>query len=98
MYCKALTGTNVSIQAAAALADKGVGWVSSERASTEGTSVFLPSVVEDASEKRENFAVYKVYATHQAGHLEFDSFRFRFDRPGAILGWSRNSRATAGEP
>jgi len=48
MYCKALTGTNVSIQAAGALADKGVGWVSAERASTEGTSVFLPAVVEEA--------------------------------------------------
>lgn len=98
MYCKALTGTNVSIQAAGALADKGVGWVSSERASTEGTSVFLPAVVEEASEKSENFAVYKVYATHQAGHLEFESFRFRYDRPGAVMGMTRGERTSAGEP
>ncbi|MHB8577755.1 MAG: VWA domain-containing protein, partial [Dehalococcoidia bacterium] len=94
MYCKALTGVNVSIQAAGALADKGVGWVNTERASTEGSSVFLPPVVEDTGEKHENFAVYKVFATHQAGHLEFDSFRFRFDRPGALLGNSRTERAT----
>jgi len=97
MYCKALTGTNVSIQAAGALAEKGVGWVSSERASTEGTSVFLPGVVEEAADKGENFAVYKVYATHQAGHLEFQSFRFRFEKPGALLGLTRTARATNGE-
>ena len=96
MYCKALTGTNVSIQAAGALADKGVGWVSSERASTEGTSVFLPAVVEEATDKGENFAVYKVYATHQAGHLEFNSFGFRFERPGAVVAISRIDRAAAG--
>jgi hypothetical protein len=98
MYCKALTGTNVSIQAAGALAEKGVGWVSAERASTEGSSVFLPGVVEEASDKAENFAVYKVYATHQAGHLEFESFRFRFERPGALFGNSRVERQSAAEP
>ncbi len=93
MYCKALTGTNVSIQAAGALADKGVGWVSTERASTDGTAVFLPPVVEEAGDKGENFAVYKVYATHQAGHLEFESFRMRFERPGALFGNTRIERA-----
>jgi nitric oxide reductase NorD protein len=92
MYCKALTGTNVSIQSAGALAEKGVGWVNTERASTEGTSVFLPPVVEEAGDKGENFAVYKVYATHQAGHLEFGSFRFRFDRPGGLIETVRHER------
>jgi nitric oxide reductase NorD protein len=85
MYCKALTGANVTIQAASALAEKGVGWVNAERASTEGTAIFLPTVVEDTGDKAENFAVYKVYATHQTGHLEFGSFGFRFDRPGNVL-------------
>lgn len=94
MYCKALTGTNVSIQAAGALAEKGVGWVSGERATTEGTSVFLPGVVEEASDKSENFAVYKVYATHQAGHLEFESFGFRFGRAGAVLPSLRGTRVS----
>jgi hypothetical protein len=98
MYCKALTGTNVSIQAAGALADKGVGWVSTERASTEGTAVFLPGVVEEAGDKRENFAVYKVYVTHQAGHLEFRSFRFQFNKPGALFGNSRVDRQSSHEP
>jgi nitric oxide reductase NorD protein len=86
MYCKAITGSNVSIQSAVALAEKGVGWVSEERASTEGSTVFLPALIETTHRKDENFAIYKVYATHQAGHLEFRSFDFRFERPGAVLG------------
>jgi nitric oxide reductase NorD protein len=86
MYCKAITGGNVSIQSANALAEKGVGWVSEKRPSTEGSSVYLPTIIETTTDKDENFAIYKVYATHQAGHLEFASFDFRFERPGAILG------------
>lgn len=85
MYCKALTGANVSIQAATALAEKGVGWVSEDRPTTEGTTVYLPPVVEVTTDKAENFAIYKVYSTHQAAHLEFKSFHFRFDQPAALL-------------
>ncbi len=85
MYCKALTGANVSIQSATALAEKGVGWVSEDRPTTEGTTVYLPPVVEVTHDKAENFAIYKVYSTHQAAHLEFKSFHFRFDQPAALL-------------
>ncbi len=85
LYCKALTGTDVSIQPATSLAEKGIGWVSEERPSTEGTTVFLPEHVDEHLEKEQNFAVYKVYATHQSAHLEFGSFWFRFDRDGNAL-------------
>ncbi len=86
LYCKALTGTNVSIHPTGELAEKGIGWVSERLPTTEGTTVYLPEFVEEHVDKRDNFAVYKVYATHQAAHLEFGSFRFRFDRPGALYG------------
>jgi len=85
MYCKALTGSSVAIHSADALAEKNIGWVASERPSTEGTSIYLPAAVDECQDKVQNFAVYKVYATHQAGHLEFGSFGFLFDRPGRIL-------------
>ncbi|HXK33022.1 MAG TPA: VWA domain-containing protein [Dehalococcoidia bacterium] len=85
LYCKALTGTNVSIQPVSYLAEKGIGWVSEERPSTEGTTVFLPEFVEEFVERELNFSVYKVYATHQAAHLEFGSFFFRFNAEGAVL-------------
>jgi nitric oxide reductase NorD protein len=92
MYCKALTGANVSIQATTTLAEKGVGWVSENRPTTEGSAVFLPAVVEETHDKAENFAIYKVYSTHQAAHLEFESFSFRFDRPAGLIDDSRQAR------
>ena len=85
LYCKALTGTNVSIHPVSYLAEKGIGWVSENRPSTEGTTVFLPEFVEEFVERAENFSVYKVFATHQAAHLEFGSFFFRFARAGALI-------------
>jgi nitric oxide reductase NorD protein len=86
MYAKALTGTDVSIQSAENLAEKGVGWVDGQSPTTEGTSIYLPPMVEKYASKEDNFAVYKVFATHQAARLEFGSFGFEFDRPGGIFG------------
>jgi nitric oxide reductase NorD protein len=85
LYCKALTGANVSIHPVSYLAEKGIGWVSENRPSTEGTTVFLPEFVEEFVEREQNFSVYKVFATHQAAHLEFGSFLFRFARAGALV-------------
>lgn len=85
LYCKALAGIDIAIHAATELAEKGIGWVSEERPSTEGTSVYLPEAVDEHVEKDQNFAVYKVYATHQTAHLEFGSFWFRFDRDGNLF-------------
>ncbi|MGB2694735.1 MAG: hypothetical protein WBD55_06040, partial [Dehalococcoidia bacterium] len=85
LYCKALTGFGISLQAAIELAEKGIGWVSEQRPSTEGSTVYLPEYVDEYVDKEQNFAVYKVYATHQAAHLEFGSFWFRFERDGHVL-------------
>ncbi|MEO9256399.1 MAG: hypothetical protein ABI305_12715, partial [Tepidiformaceae bacterium] len=89
LYCKALTGRNVSIQTTTSLADKGIGWVDEDRASTEGSTIFLPEMMERFADKDENFASFKVFATHQAAHIEFGSFEFQFDRPGNLFGNSR---------
>ncbi len=85
LYCKALTGANVSIHPSSTLTEKGIGWVAAERPSTEGTAVYLPEVAEEFKDKEHNFAVYKVYSTHQAGHLEFGSFLFSFKRRGNVF-------------
>ena len=85
LYCEALTGTPISIQPSTSLAEKGIGWVSEERPSTEGTTVYLPEFSDEHVDKEQNFAVYKVYSTHQAAHLEFGSFWFRFERDGSLL-------------
>ena len=86
MYCKALTGYEVAVHSAEALAEKGIGWVETEAPSTEGTAIFLPPWVEEFHDKDANFHVYKVYGTHQAGHLEFGTFDFEFERQGTIFG------------
>jgi nitric oxide reductase NorD protein len=85
LYCKALTGTPISIQPSTTLAEKGVGWVSESLPSTEGSSIFLPATVERHQDKQANFSIYKVFATHQAAHLEFGSFEFQFHRPGRLF-------------
>jgi len=85
LYCKALTGTNVSIHPVSYLAEKGIGWVSENRPSTEGSTIYLPEFVEEFVDREQNFSVYKVFATHQAAHLEFGSFLFRFARAGVVL-------------
>ncbi|WP_322796620.1 nitric oxide reductase activation protein NorD [Tepidiforma sp.] len=91
LYCKALTGKNVSIQTAESLAEKGIGWVDEHRASTDGTTIFLPELMERFPAKDDNFAAMKVFATHQAAHIEFGSFDFRFDRPGNIFPMRRQA-------
>lgn len=97
LYCKALTGRNLSLQNSATIAEKGIGWVDQERATTEGTTVFLPEVMERYHEKGENFAAMKVFATHQAARIEFGSFDFEYERPGAVFGNSRTTLAPSSE-
>ncbi|MEX0784458.1 MAG: VWA domain-containing protein [Dehalococcoidia bacterium] len=85
LYCKALTGRNVSVQSTSALAEKGIGWVDEHRASTEGSTIFLPDLMEKYHLKEDNFAAFKVFATHQAAHIEFGSFNFAWERPGNVF-------------
>ncbi|MCE7928901.1 MAG: VWA domain-containing protein [Chloroflexi bacterium CFX7] len=96
LYCKALTGRDVAVQSSSALADKGIGWVNENHASTEGTTIFLPEVMETFHEKPDNFAAYKVFSTHQSAHLEFGSFEFDFERPGTHFGNLRSGIASSG--
>ena len=80
-YCKALAGADVELCESRELADRHIGWVSEESPSTEGTAVYVPSVVDRYPSKARNFTLYKVVSTHQVGHLEFGSFLFEYDRP-----------------
>jgi hypothetical protein len=85
LYGKALTGTNLSVQPLGSLEEKGIGWVTERGPSTEGTAVYLPEYIEEYGDKGDNFAAYKVYATHQAAHLEFGSFLFDYARRGRLF-------------
>ena len=85
LYCRALTGLNVDIHPTQELVDKSIGWVSEQRATTEGTNVFLPDRVDRYVDKDENFSWYKVMSTHQTAHLEFSSFDFDYERPSILF-------------
>ena len=96
MYCRALAGQRVELRPTDELQDKGIGWTSSDYATTEGNNIFLPAFVERYGTKDENFAWFKVIATHQVGHLEFGSFRFRFDKPSTVFA-AEEQRAVLGK-
>ena len=83
LYCSALSGTNIDVLDTQELVNKNIGWVDEDTASTDGSKVFLPPVVDHYNDKNENFAWFKVVATHQVGHLEFGSFEYDFQKPAS---------------
>ena len=80
MYANALAGSEMEIQPASEITHKNIGWVSVELATTDGSTIFLPELVDQNDTKQENFSWLKVVTTHQVGHLEFGSFGFDFKR------------------
>jgi nitric oxide reductase activation protein len=85
MYCRALAGAEIKLSEAGELVEKNIGWVSNESPSTEGSTVFVPSMVDRYGTKDENFSWFKVVSTHQVAHLEFGSFYFEFDTPANLF-------------
>ncbi len=80
LYCRALSGFGVEIFTTKELVRKNIGWVDEDSASTDGTKVFLPPLVDHYTSKEDNFSWFKVVSTHQVAHLEFGSFEFEFDK------------------
>ena len=85
LYSRALAGSDMEIAPAQELVDKGIGWVSGNHATIEGTTLYLPALVDGAATKGENFAKLKVIATHQVVHQEFGSFGFSYEHPCTLF-------------
>ena len=85
MYSRMLAGQEIEVQAAQQLVDKNIGWFQGELPTTEGTTIYLPKVINRHPSKDRNFAFYKVISTHQTGHIEFGSFHFSFERPSSLF-------------
>jgi hypothetical protein len=85
MYCRMLAGQEIEVQAAQQLVDKNIGWFQGELPTTEGTTIYLPKVINRHPSKDRNFAFFKVISTHQTGHIEFGSFQFSFERPSTMF-------------
>ena len=78
LYCQALSGKEIKIEASQNLVDKNIGWFEGDLPTTEGTTVYLPSVIGRNKSKNKNFNFLKVISTHQVSHIEFGSFLFDF--------------------
>ena len=85
LYTRALSGENIEVLSTAELVRRQIGWVDQDTASTDGTKVYLPPVIDNYNDKSQNFAWFKVVATHQVSHLEFGSFQFDFVRPANVF-------------
>jgi nitric oxide reductase activation protein len=81
LYCHALTERSVDLQDLSQLVEKNIGWSKNDVATSDGAAIFLPLVIERFDARSDNFDFLKVMLTQQAGHLEFGSFAFEFDRP-----------------
>jgi nitric oxide reductase NorD protein len=79
-YCHALTERRVELQDLKQLVDKNIGWSKNDVATSDGAAIFLPAVIERFESRVDNYDFLKVMLTQQAGHLEFGSFEFEFDR------------------
>jgi len=80
LYCRALAGTGLEIFDTQELVSRNIGWVDEDSASTDGTKIFLPPVVDHYPSKKDNFSWFKVVSTHQVAHLEFGSFEYEFEK------------------
>jgi nitric oxide reductase NorD protein len=81
LYCHALTERSVDLHDLRQLVEKNIGWSKNDVATSDGAAIFLPAVIERFDARSDNFDFLKVMLTQQAGHLEFGSFAFEFDRP-----------------
>ena len=91
MYCRGLAGAEIKLAQTGDLVEKNIGWVSNESPTTEGSTVFVPTVVDRYQSKDENFSWFKVVSTHQVAHLEFGSFSFEFEEPSKLFDDLRSS-------
>lgn len=85
LYCRGLAGSEINLENTGDLVEKNIGWVSNESPSTEGSTVYLPAVTDKYTSKIDNFNWYKVVSTHQVAHVEFGSFRFKFQKSSKLF-------------
>jgi len=87
-YCLALTGHMTPVLPISTYWNQPAGRSLPEKSSADGLAIFLPDFIGRYASKLENFALYKVMVNHQAGHIEFGSYAFRFDKPANLFGSS----------
>lgn len=74
LYVEGLTGRSLHIASLASIPD--------EAKIGDGSTIYLPSVVAEFEDERENFRLFKVLAAHGAGQIEF--LTFAHDAPETV--------------
>ena len=95
MYCRGLAGSEMNLAPSDDLVEKHIGWVSNELPSTEGSTVYVPALIDKYLSKEQNFSWLKVVSTHQVAHLEFGSFDFVFDESSRFFDGGKECYRTA---
>jgi len=91
MYAQALAGTPLEIRPAGSPVESVAGWA------PDGTTILLPSSMDRFASEEDNYAWYKVAVTHQAGHVEFGTFGFSFEREAALFPERRRTLSGNGD-
>jgi nitric oxide reductase NorD protein len=66
LYVEGLTGRSLNIASLASIPD--------EAKIGDGKTIYLPSVVAEFEDEKENFRLFKVLAAHAAGQIEFETY------------------------
>ncbi|HSB08274.1 MAG TPA: VWA domain-containing protein [Blastocatellia bacterium] len=66
LYVEGLTGRSLHVAS--------LGSIPDEARIGDGNTIYLPSVVAEFEDERENFRLFKVLAAHAAGQIEFGTF------------------------
>lgn len=79
LFVEGLCGADVTIQSLPDPLEPG-GELARPRVSPDGKTIGLPSLVRRFPTREENVRLYTVMAAHEAGHLEFGTYRVPLDR------------------
>ena len=94
LFAEGLAGTEVTIRALPESSDESEKTVRPV-VSADGRTIMLPSVVRRYATADENLRFYTVMTAHEAGHLEFGTYRLAFDEIAALV---HDVRARYGRP
>jgi nitric oxide reductase NorD protein len=90
LYVEGLTGRVLNIASLAAIPD--------EAKIGDGKTIYLPSVVAEFEDERENFRLFKVLAAHGAGQIEFQTYSTDAPDTLAALAETRTAFAHRKQP
>jgi hypothetical protein len=97
LYGQALAGEKVRVQPISYLVNRGLGWTSGTRATTEGTTIYVPQYIDAFGDLGSNLQVYKVCVAHQSSRITFGSFDFQYGEGGRYLKSSVTQRQESNE-